>query len=188
MAKARPLTGLDAQAPAANNARLIIKARLEDMYRWEGFVDKPYNIRELHDLRIAAKRLRYSFEIFEEMLPDACQAFIAELTRLQDEIGALHDCDVMIAMLRLCLASQDSEAISQKRQSKQSSDGKTLVPPDLAAHMLKVAPDVEQRYGLELFMQQQERLREKLYVAFRQHWYQLKARDFRGEILGVLYD
>jgi hypothetical protein len=190
MAKARPITGLDAQAPAATNARLIVKTRLEDLYRWEAYVDHPYNIRELHDLRIAAKRLRYSFEVFEEVLPAACGAFVTEITHLQDELGEMHDNDVLIAMLRLCLASQDSDAVSQTGQAghhKQHA-GKTLVSSDLAAHILQLSatPTVEQRYGLELLLQRQEQQRDAQYTAFRQHWYQLKARDFRREIITIL--
>jgi CHAD domain len=187
MAKARPIRGLDAQAPAATNARIIARARLDDLYQWEGFVDNPYHIRELHNLRIAAKRLRYTFEVFEDVLPGKCRSFVAELTRVQDELGALHDSDVLIAMLRLCLASQDNAALSRPGHPKQHA-GKTLVDSDLAEHILSAshAPTVEQRYGLELLLQKQEQLRETQYAAFRQHWYQLKARDFRREMLNVL--
>jgi len=189
MAKAKAIPGLDALAPLATNARLIAKARLAELYQWERAVDDPDNVRGLHDMRIAAKRLRYTFEIFEDVLPAACGSFVVELTQLQDELGALHDTDVLIAMLRLCLANQDSAAISQSGHLKQHA-GKTLVSPELVAHILKAstAPTVEERYGLELLLQRQEQLRETQYATFRQHWYQLKARDFRGEILGVLYD
>lgn len=187
MAKARPITGLDAQAPLARNARLIARARLDDLYQWEDYVDNPYHIRELHNLRIAAKRLRYTFEIFEDVLPEVSKSFVAELTQLQDELGKLHDSDVLIAMLRLCLANQDSTAVSQSGQLKQHA-GKTLVSPDLAAHILKAstAPTVEQRYGLESILQRQEQEREARYAAFRRHWYALKARDFRREMLNAL--
>ena len=58
MAKARPITGLDAHAPVARNARLVAKTRLEELYDWERYVDNPYNISELHNLRIAAKRVQ----------------------------------------------------------------------------------------------------------------------------------
>jgi hypothetical protein len=187
MAKARPITGLDAQAPVANNARLIARARLDDFYQWEAFVDNPYYIRELHDLRIAAKRLRYTFEIFEEVLPDVCRAFAVELTQIQDELGALHDSDVLIALLRLCLANQDSAAVSQSGRLKQHA-GKRLVTPDMASYILRAstAPTIEQRYGLESLLQKQEQERERRYAAFRQHWYRLKARDFRREMLDAL--
>ena len=66
MAKAKPVTALDIQAPTGKNARALARTRLDELYSWSDFVDDPYRIRELHDLRIAAKRLRYSLEIFED--------------------------------------------------------------------------------------------------------------------------
>ncbi len=54
MAKARPVTGLDRHAPAGRNARIIARARLDEMYEWERYVDNSYHIQELHNLRIAA--------------------------------------------------------------------------------------------------------------------------------------
>ena len=60
MAKARPIQGLDAQAPTGYNARIIARVRLEEMYQWEKYVDSPSHERALHILRIAAKRLRYT--------------------------------------------------------------------------------------------------------------------------------
>src|SRR5260370_7534115 len=107
MAKARPITGLDPQAPTGKNARIIAKVRLEDLYSWESYVDNPYSIQELHNLRIAAKRLRYTLEVFEDVLPEACKPIVKELEQIQEELGALHDSDGMIALLRLCLGGQD---------------------------------------------------------------------------------
>src|SRR2546428_10712082 len=101
MAKARPITGLDIHAPTGENARIIVRVRLEDMYDWAKYVDDPYRIHELHDLRIAAKRLRYSLEIFADVLPAECAAAIKEVEQIQEDLGALHDSDVMIALLRL---------------------------------------------------------------------------------------
>jgi len=187
VAKAKPITGLDAHAPVARNARLIARTRLEELYSWEGYVDNTYHISELHNLRIAAKRLRYTFEVFEEVLPTAGKAIVDELTRIQDELGALHDSDVLIALLRLCLASQDSAA-APDLQSASQHKGKPLTPPELTEELLdpSVAPTAEQRYGLEQLLQNQEQTREQQYTAFRQHWYQLQARDFRREVLAVL--
>jgi CHAD domain-containing protein len=62
MAKAKPIRGLDSQASTGENARIIARTRLEELYSWSKYVDSPYHIRELHDLRIAAKRLRYTLE------------------------------------------------------------------------------------------------------------------------------
>ena len=191
MAKAKPIIGLDSQAPVGKNARIIARARLEEMYGWGKYVDNAYRVRELHDLRIAAKRLRYTLEVFEIVLPEACKPFVDELSQIQDELGALHDSDVMIALLRLCLGSQDSGTAYEevlvdagKRESKKG----FAVPPELVADLLdpQVAPSAEERYGLEHMLLKQQQCREERYTAFRQHWYQLQARNFRHEILSIL--
>jgi CHAD domain-containing protein len=191
MARAKPIQGLDSQAPTGENARIIARIRLEELYGWSQYVDNPYNVRELHNMRIAAKRLRYTFEVFEEVLPTSCGAIIKALTHIQDELGALHDSDVMIALLRLCLGSQDSgtayeEALldTKKYQSKKG----FALPADLVTDLLEpaVTPTAEERYGLERMLQKQQQQREEQYSAFRQHWYELQARDFRREILGIL--
>jgi len=82
----KPITGLDPHAPTGENARIIARTRLEEMYSWSEYVDNPYYVKELHDLRIAAKRLRYTLEVFEDFLPDACKPIVEELTQIQDEL------------------------------------------------------------------------------------------------------
>ncbi len=134
MAKAKAITGLNAQAPVAMNASLIAQARLAELYEWEPVVDEPDNARGLHNMRIAAKRLRYTFEVFEEVLPEAGKAIVDELTQLQDELGTLHDSDVMIALLQLRLAADDTEpgAESGTGAVPAQHEGKPLVSPDMA--------------------------------------------------------
>ena len=191
MARAKPITGLDSQAATGVNARIIARIRLEELYGWSQYVDNPYHVRELHNLRIAAKRLRYTLEVFEEVLPEACRAIVKELTHIQDELGALHDSDVMIALLRLCLGSQDSGTAYEEAllDTKKYEDKKGFaLPADLVTDLLEpgVAPTAEERYGLERMLLKQQQQREEQYSAFRQHWYELQARDFRREILSIL--
>src|SRR5947209_1089059 len=190
MAKAKPITGLNAYAPVTENARIIVHTRLEEMFEWSQHVDNPYEVHNLHNLRIAAKRLRYTLELFEDVLPEESKAIVEELTKIQDELGALHDHDVLIALLRLCLGSQDGgvayeQALSQANKQK----GKAyLLEPELVAVVLnsKVAPSAEQRYGLEQLLHKHEQEREKTYQGFHQHWYELQARNFRRQILDLL--
>ncbi len=191
MAKAKALTDLDSKAPTGQNARRIARIRLDEMYDWSADVDKPYEVRGLHNLRIAAKRLRYTLEIFEDVLPSASQAIREELTQIQDELGALHDSDVMIALLRLCLGGEDAGVayeVALAEAEKHKCKGKLLLKPALVACVLdpKVAPSAGERYGLEHLLHRQEQNREQQYRAFRKHWFQLQARDFRQEILEVL--
>lgn len=190
MAKAKPMTGLDPQAPTNQNARAITLVRLEEMYAWSGAVDRPYAVRELHNLRIAAKRLRYTLEVFADFLPGACKPLSKELEHIQEELGALHDSDVIIALLRLCLGSQENPVTSQSLMQKQRQSGaaKSFLRPELVAEMLKpqLAPTSEERYGLEQLLRRQEATREAQYRAFHQHWYHLQERDFRRQLLEAL--
>jgi hypothetical protein len=191
MAKAKPISGLNAHAPTGKNARIIARARLEEMYGWGEYVGNPYNIRELHDLRIAAKRLRYTLDVFEEALPAACKSIVEELAQIQDELGALHDSDVMIALLRLCLGSQDSGTAYENalvEAKKQYAKKQFVLPPELVADLLDpaTAPSAEERYGLEQMLLKQQQSREERYNTFRRHWYQLQARDFRRQVLDTL--
>ncbi len=191
MAKAKPLTELDPKVPVVQNAHCIVRTRLEELYSWAAAVDKPYEVHGLHNLRIAAKRLRYTLEIFEEVVPSTSQAIREELTQIQDELGALHDSDVMIALLRLCMGGEDAGVAYEEalvEAGKQKSKGKLLLKPTLVATVLdpELAPSAEERYGLEELLRRQLQNREEQYKAFRKHWYQLQARDFRREIQDVL--
>lgn len=205
MAKAKPITGLDMRAPTGQNARIIARVRLGELYSWQRFVNDPYRVRELHNLRIAAKRLRYTLEIFEDFLPEASKAIVNELAQIQEQLGSLHDSDVMIALLRLCLGSQDSgmlyeqvlteaasltKKVQKQRKTAKSADGKNKVvlTPELVSDLIDPShtPGAEERYGLEQLLNMYQQRREEQYRAFREYWYELQGRDFRREILAML--
>lgn len=193
MAKAKPITGLDVQAPTGHNACIIARTRLEEMYSWNNFVDSPYAVRELHNLRIAAKRLRYTLEIFADFLPGDCKPIVKELEQVQEELGQLHDSDVKIALLRLCLGSQEYPALSQMRRDGQNNQKKkqktkSFLQPGLVAELLDptVVPTAEERYGLEQLLRKQELTREEQYKAFRQHWYRMHEQYFQHHLLAIL--
>ena len=61
--KARRVRRLDRQAPLADNAERIVRVRLDELC---GFIPAALNVKNvvaLHDMRIAAKRLRYLLEV-----------------------------------------------------------------------------------------------------------------------------
>lgn len=189
MAKARAITGLDLQAPTKQNARLMARERLADLYAYTDYVGSAANIHELHDMRIAAKRLRYTLEIFAAHLPATSQRIAEELAALQDELGTLHDSEVMLALLRLSLQPTE-ETANPPRESELSIQRNALLSPEMASNILDStntpALSHKERQGLESFLRRQERRREQAYTAFRQHWDQLEQRHFREEIRAML--
>ena len=186
MAKARVITGLDPQAPGGRNARIMVRERLADMYSYARYATSPDNTQGLHDLRIAAKRVRYTLEVFEEFLPEASQGFVEELAKLQDELGALHDSEVMLALLRLSL----DEAGTERSETRRSTKSKALLSPEMASNILDPARtsalSEKGRQGLASFLRKQEQRRAQAYASFHQHWEELEQRHFRAELLAML--
>lgn len=190
MARARAIAGLDLQASTGQNARIIARERLAELYAFTDYLESPANIQELHDMRIAAKRLRYTLEIFAVYLPAASQKIVEELAQLQDELGALHDSEVMLALLHLSLQPATDSARSKPVETELAIQRKNLLAPDMIERIQGTPdqPALSQReqQGLESFLRRQEERREQSYAAFRQHWEQLEQRHFHEEILGML--
>jgi CHAD domain-containing protein len=68
----------------------------EPVLRWA-------DVETLHDLRIAAKWLRYTLEFVREALGPEVGPLVARVTALQDHLGWLHDADVAAGMARTFL-------------------------------------------------------------------------------------
>ena len=188
MAKAEPISGLNAGASTRDNALIIARAKIIELYSWNEYVDRPYAVRELHNMRISAKRLRYTLEIFEDVLPDECNIARQEIVQLQEELGLLHDSDVMVALLRICLASQEEAIDEEALQEEQKKQPKSFLPPDLVPILLDpdLAPNSEQRYGLEQLLRRSEQERQDRYQTFYQHWQHLKEQKFRQRLFAIL--
>ena len=78
----------------------ILYARLADISAYSEWVEGPHvSVERLHRLRIAAKRLRYTLEFFENVLGGDSKAMIEELKKFQDHLGNLHDAIVAIDLL-----------------------------------------------------------------------------------------
>lgn len=77
-------------------ARSIILERLKELEKLSNSLYRPLKVRPLHDMRIAAKRLRYAIELFQECWGEDIAPFAEEIARLQESLGELHDCDVWI--------------------------------------------------------------------------------------------
>lgn len=80
------------------NARLILPAVLEEFYLRDPQGNDGLEI--LHELRIAAKRLRYSLEFFESCYGNRLARRLELIRSLQELLGGIHDCDVMIGFLK----------------------------------------------------------------------------------------
>ena len=106
MAKAHRVPGIRPKHSMRENAIRVIEVRLGELLGWRGALDDASRIEELHDMRIAAKRLRYALEMFDVCFSGS-KPLLKELTAMQDDLGAIHDLDVLAGVLRTRLAPLD---------------------------------------------------------------------------------
>ena len=93
--KARKVKGLHPEMALAEAASRIVEVRAGEL---RAFAPRALqgDERALHDLRIAAKRLRYLLEVMAPALGDEAKRAARRARDLQDVIGEIHDCDVML--------------------------------------------------------------------------------------------
>jgi CHAD domain-containing protein len=94
--KARTVEDLDPAAPLRPNAARIVRVRLDEMRSFADAALEPTASTAQHDLRIAAKRLRYVLEMTATCLGPEAEAARRAAKELQGVLGEIHDCDVML--------------------------------------------------------------------------------------------
>jgi CHAD domain-containing protein len=94
--KPRKVKGLEPSEPLRPNAARILATRLDELRALAAEAVEPGAETAQHDMRIAAKRLRYVLEITGICFgPEAGAARVAA-KELQAVLGEIHDCDVML--------------------------------------------------------------------------------------------
>jgi len=166
--KAGRVKGLRPGTKLGGAARRIAAQRIADMLQFDEAVRDPANIRELHDLRIAAKRLRYTLEVLGSALGPVAQTAEDEARALQDVLGEIHDCDVLAPRLRKELSrlvAADATAVA----------GLTDGDPDVTPRVLRDAPGRAVRHGVQALSVGVAARREVLYARFIERWDALLA-------------
>ena len=69
----------------------------------------------MHEVRIDAKRLRYSLEFLGDVLPESRKLLIEKLVALQDHLGAINDAAVIAAAVRAVLVDRRVTMTSAQR-------------------------------------------------------------------------
>lgn len=112
--KARPVRGLRPDTEISSAARQIVLVRLEELFAFAPHALDPHNATALHDMRIAAKRLRYVLELVGFCLPTIAAEAELRARQLQGLIGEIHDHDVLLERIG---ARSDGEEKGMRRLS-----------------------------------------------------------------------
>jgi hypothetical protein len=183
MVKARRVKGLDADESISDNARKILATRLDELLSFAAFVDDPVSIVEIHNLRIAAKRLRYSLELFRFAFPAKTGGLIDEVKEIQEYIGEMNDADVMrqrvletlnrdatnrLNRLVEIASASDRGTIHQRHQRLRSAMTSKSTPRDEVALLTLVAYRADDEHAA--------------YQRFHAAWHKLLQSDFPGRL------
>ena len=175
--KARAVKGLDPDATLAANLERIVAVRLDELCSFVPRALDPARVKALHDMRIAAKRLRYILEVGAEPCfgPYATTA-IKRTKDLQDLLGELHDCDVQLPRVR---ALQDELRAADALEAR----ARAADAPDLDPTLASGTPHAEAWRGLETLGIYVAARRSLLFERFLELWRDLEREGFRARLL-----
>ena len=174
--KARAVKGLDPDGALADNLERTVATRLDELCSFVPRALDPKRMKALHDMRIAAKRLRYILEVGAEPCfgPYAVEA-IKRTKDLQDLLGELHDCDVQLPRVR---ALQDELRAADALEARARAGN----APDLDPTLASGTPHAPAWRGLETLRIYVEARRGLLFERFAEMWRDLEREGFRPRL------
>jgi hypothetical protein len=182
MSRAWPVDEIDPDASLAFNARRILAVRMAEFYSYERVVPLESAMTEHHDLRIAAKRLRYSLELFRSVFGEQGERQIERVKQIQEELGTLHDHDVRIELIEAELASLAAHQTAEVGAALATAPGSDHAA--ITATALRPPPD-DPRRGLLALLGREHVARRERYGSFRSVWEQFAREGLRSELAAL---
>ena len=173
--KARRVKGLDPAAPLVDNLERIVRVRLGELQAFMPRAADPAQVEALHDMRIAAKRLRYILEIAHPCFGDYARTAVNRVKDLQELLGELHDCDVQSVELEAFLrdlVAEDALALAL------AADGMD----DLAPEALRAARHHRDHAGIVALLVYVRARRRVLFGAFERLWTDFERSGFAARL------
>jgi CHAD domain len=179
--RARRVKGLDPAARLADDAERIVRTRLDELYSFTPKALNPKRVKALHDMRIAAKRLRYVLEITSFCFGPYATTATKRAKELQDLLGEIHDCDELLPRV---------QAVQRELR-----DGDVDGLLDLGADADDLDPALGAKVrhadaygGLEVLAVWLEARRTLLFERFLDRWKTLQRQAFRERLERALDD
>ena len=157
MAKAWKPKGIYPQLSYRWNAQVILAVKIQEVYSWSEVIRNPDKIKELHNLRISVKRLRYSMEFFAVNYDGQFQDFLKVLADLQEQLGDIHDCDVVETVLTDYLQALPDQGDTET-----------------------------DAIGINALLLRYREMRKAKYEMFLQRWDALEEADFQYQLLKIV--
>lgn len=142
-------------------AALRIGKRLSTLLSYDPWVLHPEAVAEHHATRIAAKKLRYTMEIYGSVYRNSLRKPLARVKKIQEILGDIHDCDVWIDHITLILLRERTLLRSSKGIKR---------------------PDTVTLASLKLVLQDRDAERKRRYRQFVHYWQALTRAKLWDEL------
>ena len=173
--KPRKVKGLDPEGPMADQLERVVRVRLDELWAFMPDAADPRQVERLHDMRIAAKRLRYLLEIGEGAFGPYAAKAIKRVKELQDLLGEIHDADVHLpGVLAIELRARAADVAAAHARAEGADD---LDPADVAD-----GPHADAYRGLATLATYHEARRELLFGRFLELWTKLEREGVRPRL------
>jgi CHAD domain-containing protein len=143
-------------------ARSTLLKRLQELEALSLSLFEPQKVEPLHEMRIAAKRLRYAMELFAACWRDQLRVFSRQVAQMQSSLGELHDCDLWIEHFGKRLARIRKKASSER------------------------ATTADERDAMIWLLSHFSRLRTKHFRAALARWHEWEEKDFCNRLTATL--
>jgi len=144
---------LAASAFVFEQAREHIVRRLYKLMGYQGSLADPGDQQRHHRMRVAAKRLRYTMELFKPVYQDTVDETIAAVKQMQTLLGAVHDSDIWTEDFQ---RFRDEEQERTRQYFGHSRPFKRLAP------------------GIDYLVEHQREVREQAFAELKRRWGELQ--------------
>jgi CHAD domain-containing protein len=142
-----------------------ISRRLSTLLSYDPWVQQPEAVAEHHAMRIAAKKLRYTMEIYGALYRNGLKKPLAHVKRIQEILGEIHDCDVWIDHVTQILLHERTLLRSSRRADR---------------------PDTKTLASLRIFLQKREAERMQRYHRFVLFWKSLSRTGLWPDLIKTM--
>lgn len=169
MAKARAVPFVDPEASLFVHAAVAIGTRLDELVAFETYLADASEVYQLHQMRIAAKRLRYTMDLFQVAFSEYSRygrefaSAITEVKLLQEHLGDIHDADVLAPRLTGQLYKLMGPAQGNDKHGQ----------PRVGVHLV----DFDACAGLLALCMEAKRARETSFERLRTDWARMREQN-----------
>jgi hypothetical protein len=173
--KARKVKGVDPAGALADNLQRIVRVRCDELHSFMPRASDPSEVQGLHDMRIAAKRLRYILEMADGCFGPYAQTAAKRAKELQDLLGEIHDCDVTLPRVEALVEQAREEDV-------RAAIGRAGNAEDLDPRLAADAPNADAYRGIEAMIIYLRARRALLFDHFLADWEKLGRDGFRARL------